>query len=226
MPQVALILLLSYLVGSIPTSVIIGRLFFGKDLRDYGSGNAGGTNAFRVYGWKGGVPTILVDVGKGVAATLAIAGLPAPPSVPRELLQVLAGCAAVIGHIWTVFAGFRGGKGVGTAAGMVASLYPLPLLAAAALFALVLIATGIVSVASLAAAAAFPLVLLAFDATGVLEVPPILFWFSLPLVALIFYTHRTNIRRLAAGTENRFPPLMLFARLARRLRGGGSRPAP
>ncbi len=219
MPQLLLIVLLSYLAGSIPTSVIVGRLFFGRDLRQFGSGNAGATNAFRVYGWKGGVPTVLVDVGKGVLATLAIARLPAPASLPPELVQLVAGCSAVIGHVWTVFAGFRGGKGVGTAAGMVASLYPLPLLACAAVFALALAATGIVSVASLAAAAAFPLVLLAFDAAGVLEVPPILFWFSLPLVALIFYTHRSNIARLAAGTENRFPRLMILARLARRLRG-------
>ena len=137
--QILLIVLLAYLAGSIPTSVIIGRLFFKKDLRELGSGNAGGTNAFRVYGWRGGVPTVLVDVGKGVAATLLIARLPAPAGMPRELVQVIAGSAAVVGHIWTVFAGFRGGKGVGTAAGMVASLYPLPLLAAAAIFALVLI---------------------------------------------------------------------------------------
>ncbi len=218
MPQILLIALLAYLAGSIPTSVIIGRLFFKKDLRELGSGNAGGTNAFRVYGWRGGVPTVLVDVGKGVLATLLLARLPAPATMPRELVQVIAGSAAVVGHIWTVFAGFRGGKGVGTAAGMVASLYPLPLLAAAAVFVLVLISSGIVSLASLTAAAAFPFVLLAMDAAGILEVPPVLFWFSLPLVALIFFTHRSNIRRLAAGTENRFPPLMLLARLGERLK--------
>lgn len=226
MLQVGLIVLLSYLAGSIPTSVIIGRLFFGRDLRQHGSGNAGATNAFRVYGWKAGVPTIVVDVGKGVLATLVLSRLPAPASLPRELVQVLAGCAAVVGHVWTVFAGFRGGKGVGTAAGMVASLYPLPLAVCAAVFALALAASGIVAVASLTAAAAFPLVLLVLDAAGVLAVPPILFWLSLPLAALIFYTHRSNIRRLAAGTENRFPRLMIFARLARRLRGGGPTPEP
>jgi glycerol-3-phosphate acyltransferase PlsY len=214
------ILLLSYLAGSIPTSVIIGRLFFKKDLRDLGSGNAGGTNAFRVYGWKGGAPTVLVDVGKGMLATLVIARLPAPGSMPLELVQVLAGSAAVAGHIWTVFAGFRGGKGVGTAAGMVASLYPLPLLASAVIFAVVLLSSGIVSLASLTAAAFFPLVLLVLDAAGAIEVPAVLFWFSLPLVALIFFTHRSNIRRLAAGTENRFPRLMVLARLAARVREG------
>ncbi len=218
MLQVGLVVLLSYLAGSIPTSIIIGKLLFGRDPREQGSGNAGGTNAFRVFGWKGGVPTVVVDVGKGVLATLLIARLAPPEAAPRELVQIAAGCAAVAGHIWTIFAGFRGGKGVGTAAGMAASLYPLPLVVCAGIFGLVLLSTGIVSVASLVAAAAFPFVLLALDAAGIMEVSPILFWFSLPLVALIFFTHRSNIRRLAAGTENRFPRLMLFSRLWHRLR--------
>jgi glycerol-3-phosphate acyltransferase PlsY len=172
-----------------------------------------------VLGWKGGVPTVIVDVAKGVLATLLIARL-AAPAMPLELARIACGCAAVAGHVWTVFAGFRGGKGVATAAGMVASLYPLPLLASAVIFALALFSGGIVSIASLAAAAAFPFVLLALDAAGIMTVPPILLWFSLPLAALIFYTHRSNIRRLAAGTENRFPRLMLFARLWKRMRGG------
>jgi glycerol-3-phosphate acyltransferase PlsY len=218
-PRIGLALLLSYLAGSIPTSVVVGRLFFGIDPRDRGSGNAGGTNAFRVLGWKGGVPTVIVDVAKGVLATLLIARL-AAPAMPLELARIACGCAAVAGHVWTVFAGFRGGKGVATAAGMVASLYPLALLASAVIFALALFSGGIVSIASLAAAAAFPFVLLALDAAGIMTVPPILLWFSLPLAALIFYTHRSNIRRLAAGTENRFPRLMLFARLWKRMRGG------
>jgi len=219
MLQLGLIALLSYLAGSIPTSVIVGRLFFGKDLREFGSGNAGGTNAFRTFGWKGGLPTVIVDVGKGVLATLLISRLPSPPSVPLELVRILAGCCAVIGHIWTAFAGFRGGKGVGTAAGMVASLYPLALVACLPAFGLVLIAGGYVSVASLMAALSFPFVLIALDATGIQSVPPILKWFSIPIAALIFFTHRANIGRLIRGTENRFPKLMLFARLWRRVKG-------
>jgi glycerol-3-phosphate acyltransferase PlsY len=212
-----LVLASSYLLGSIPTSIVVGRLFFGKDPRELGSGNAGGTNAFRVFGWKGGVPTVVVDVGKGVAATLLASRIPVSLPVPHEMVMIAAGCAAVVGHIWTVFAGFRGGKGVGTAAGMVASLYLVALLASLGIFGLALITGGIVSVASLAAALAFPFVLLVLDKTGAVPVSPILFWFSIPLVALIFFTHRTNIRRLLAGRENRFPKLMLFARLARRL---------
>lgn len=215
--QIALIAVISYLIGSIPTSLVMGKLLFGKDVRHLGSGSAGGTNAFRVFGWKAGVPTVIVDVGKGALATLAISRLPGPTPLPHEALALIAGSSAVAGHIWTVFAGFRGGKGVGTAAGMVASLYPLPLAICAGVFALVLLSTGIVSVASLSAAVAFPLVLIALRVSGVLRVPLLLLWFSIPIAALIFFTHRSNIRRLAAGTENRFPKLMLLKRLWKRV---------
>jgi acyl phosphate:glycerol-3-phosphate acyltransferase len=212
----AAVVVLSYLLGSIPTSIIVGRVFFGKDPRDLGSGNAGGTNAFRVFGWKAGVPTIVVDVGKGAAAVLLVARIPAVPGLPHEIVQLCAGCAAVVGHIWTVFAGFRGGKGVGTAAGMVAALYPIGILCSFGVFGIVLLSTGIVSAASVSAAALFPIVLLVLDRTGAARVSPLLFWLSLPMAALIIFTHRSNIRRLLAGTENRFPRLMVFARLFRR----------
>ncbi len=210
---VVLIVLGSYLLGSLPTSIIVGRVFFGKDPRDLGSGNAGGTNAFRVFGWKGGVPTVLVDVAKGLAATLLISRIPVPGAIPHELMQIAAGCAAIVGHVWTVFAGFRGGKGVATAAGMLVGLYPVALLVCIGLFGITLITFGIVSVASLCAALLFPLVLLVLDAAGVAHVSPLLFWFSLPVVLLIFYTHRANIGRLLRGQENRFPKLMLFSRM-------------
>lgn len=209
--QIGLIVALSYLAGSIPTSIIVGKLFFGKDPRAAGSGNAGGTNAMRLFGWKGGIPTILVDVGKGVVATLLISRLPAPATIPHEAVQIIAGCSAVIGHIWTVFAGFRGGKGVGTAAGMAVSLYPVALLLCLPIFGLVLVIGGYVSLASMTAAVAFPFVLLLIRATGIQDVSPILFWFSVPLALLIVFTHRSNIRRLIAGTENRFTKVMLFS---------------
>ena len=209
----AAVIIASYLLGSIPTSIIVGRLFFGKDLRNLGSGNAGGANAFRVFGWKGGVPTVVVDVAKGTAATLLVSQIPAGGMLPHELVQIIAGCAAVVGHIWTVFARFHGGKGVATAAGMLVALYPLAVLVSAGVFGLVLISVGIVSVASLTAAFLFPFALLLLDAVGAAHVSPLLFWFSIPIVLLIFATHRANIGRLLHGTENRFPRLMLFARL-------------
>ncbi len=216
---VVLIVLCSYLLGAFPTSIIVGRVFFGKDPRDLGSGNAGGTNAFRVFGWKGGVPTVLVDVAKGLAATLFISRIPVPGAIPHELMQIAAGCAAIVGHVWTVFAGFRGGKGVATAAGMLVGLYPVALLVCIGVFGITLISFGIVSVASMCAALLFPLVLLVLDRTGVAQVSPLLFWFSIPVALLIIYTHRANIGRLLRGQENRFPKLMLFARIFHKVQG-------
>lgn len=210
---VLLVVLCSYLLGSLPTSIIVGRVFFGKDPREHGSGNAGGTNAFRVFGWKGGLPTVLVDVAKGLAATLFVSRIPVPPAFPHELIQIVAGCAAIVGHVWTVFAGFRGGKGVAAAAGMLIGLYPIALVVCLGVFGITLVSFGIVSVASLCAALLFPVVVLLLDAAGVAHVSPLLFWFSIPVALLIFYTHRANIGRLVRGQENRFPKLMLFARI-------------
>jgi len=210
---VVLVVLCSYLLGSLPSSIIIGKVFFGKDPREHGSGNAGGANAFRVFGWKGGVPTVLVDVAKGLVATLFISRIPVPAAIPHELMQIAAGCAAIVGHVWTVFAGFRGGKGVAAAAGMLIGLYPVALLVCLGIFGITLVSFGIVSVASLCAALLFPVVVFLLDATGAVHVSPLLFWFSIPVALLIFYTHRANIGRLLRGQENRFPKLMLFARI-------------
>ncbi len=215
---VVLVVLCSYLLGSLPTSIIVGRVFFGKDPRTQGSGSAGSTNAFRVFGWKGGVPTALVDVAKGLVATLLVSRIPVPAVIPHELMQIAAGCAAIGGHVWTIFAGFRGGKGVATLAGMVIGLYPLAFLVCAGVFAVALLSFGIVSVASLCAALLFPVSLLVLDATGAAHVSPFLFWFSIPVTLLIFYTHRANIGRLFRGQESRFPKLMLFARIFHRVK--------
>ena len=110
--MVFLVVGLSYLLGSIPTSIIVGRIFFGKDPRQHGSLNAGGTNAFRVFGWEAGTVVTFIDIGKGVVATLLISRL-AAGSIPTDIARLLSGCSAILGHIWTVFAGFRGGKGSG-----------------------------------------------------------------------------------------------------------------
>jgi len=118
------LVLLSYLAGSFPTSIVIGRLFFGLDIRSKGSGNAGGTNSFRVLGWKAGLAVVVVDVGKGALSALLISRLGLPTGLPPLALGLIAGAAAVAGHVWTVFAGFRGGKGVATAAGARASRRP------------------------------------------------------------------------------------------------------
>ncbi|MBL8967346.1 MAG: glycerol-3-phosphate 1-O-acyltransferase PlsY [Spirochaetaceae bacterium] len=200
---------LAYVAGSFPTSIIIGKLFFHKDIRAEGSGNAGGTNSFRVFGWKAGLAVVVVDVGKGALAALLISRLGAPSGLPVEALRLLGGLAAVVGHVWTVFAGFRGGKGVATAAGALIAAAPLPAAGAGLVFALVLFTTGIVSLGSIAAACAFPAWILLLGLAG-LPVSPVLLGFGLLLAPLIAFTHRANIGRLRRGEEKRFENLRLF----------------
>ena len=200
-----LIVLLSYLIGSIPTSIIVGKALPGIEIRQHGSGNAGGTNVFRVLGWKPGVFVMAFDVFKGFAATFWVARIAIDPApVGFEIVQLIAGCAVIFGHIWTIFAGFRGGKGVGTAAGMLLALYPVALLICAIVFALVLTATRIVSISSISAALTLPLVLTIFR--FVLDQPTALplYIFSFFASSLIIFTHRSNIKRLLQGTENKF----------------------
>lgn len=219
-------ILASYLAGSFPTSILVGKLCFGRDIREEGSGNAGGTNAFRVFGWKAGLAVVAVDLGKGLAAALLLSRLGEDSGLPRELLRLLAGSAAVAGHVWTLFAGFRGGKGVATAAGALAATAPWPFAFAALAFALVLGLGGIVSLASLAAALAFPLSLLALALAG-RPSSPLLLGFSCLLAILVFYTHRANIGRLRRGEEQGFERLRVLGRLLDRLRSrapGGPRP--
>ena len=123
MIAITVIAVLSYLMGSIPTSIIVARCRRGIDIRQFGSGNAGGTNAFRVLGWKAGVFVLLVDISKGLVATMLISRLmygPIPftnktPFDDYTVVQIIAGISAILGHIWTVFAGFKGGKGMATA---------------------------------------------------------------------------------------------------------------
>jgi len=208
------IVLLSYLVGSIPTSIIVGKILRGIDIREYGSGNAGATNTFRVLGWKAGVFVIAVDIGKGVFATLVISklNLTGVPLLASTLLQIIAGVSAVCGHIWTVFAGFRGGKGVSTAAGMIIALYPIAFLICIAIFTIVLFTTRYVSVSSMIAAVSLPIVFVVLQQIGHQPVSSPLLVLSLIIAGLIIFTHRANIRRLLNGTENRIQRLRLGRR--------------
>ena len=208
------LLLLSYLAGSVPTSIIAGRLLRGIDIREHGSGNAGGTNAFRVLGWQAGLVVIAVDVFKGWLAAAVISGWtlagalgPASFADPN-LMAILCGSAAVAGHSFTIFAGFRGGKGVGTLGGMLLYLFPLAVLIGLGVWVLVLTTTGFVSLGSVTAVTLFPLITYLRDGTlnstsGI---------FSLVMVLFIWTTHRGNIKRLLAGTENRFEKAMIFRR--------------
>ena len=204
MLSIIVIIMLSYLAGSIPTSIIMSKLTRGIDIRDYGSGNAGATNVIRVLGWKIGIIVIIVDVGKGVLATLLISKLNID-SIPisHNLVQIIAGLSAVLGHIWTIFAGFKGGKGVGTAAGMLFSLYPMAGIVCLIIFLLVLLTARYVSVSSMTAAISLPIVILILNKFFDYSISNELFYFAIVMAALIVFTHRSNLKRLINGEENR-----------------------
>jgi glycerol-3-phosphate acyltransferase PlsY len=192
----ALWILASYLIGAIPTSYLVSRAFAHIDLRQHGSGNLGATNLYRVLGWKYAVPVGLFDIAKGAIPVLIFA-----PRVSRsELFALACGVAAIVGHVFSVFVSFRGGKGVATAAGVMLALTPLALAVAATVWALVLFLTGYVSVASISAAAVLPF------AVYFLEHPssPQLLWIDVLIAAGVIFLHRRNIQRLLKGTESRF----------------------
>lgn len=189
-----LALAVSYVLGAIPMSWLVARLG-GVDLRQHGSGNLGATNLYRVLGWRYAIPAGLFDIGKGAVPTLLL-----PPRVgPDAWIPLAVGAAAIVGHVFSVFVRFRGGKGVATAAGVVLALAPIPLLVSAVVWVTVLKATGFVSLASMLGAVAFPFAALALGAANPYVVPV-----GAGLAAFILYTHRANIRRLLTGTEHRF----------------------
>ncbi len=222
MLPITIIAILSYLVGSIPTSIIVARLKRGIDIRQYGSGNAGGTNVIRVLGWKAGVFVILMDMAKGLFATLVVARLMTGP-IPFEnktpfddftVVQIIAGCAAILGHIWTLFAGFKGGKGIATAAGMLVGVAPVEVAVAFGIFSIVFLITHYVSLGSLSAAVAFPLTMFSREHIFMVDVPgyDTLIFFSIGISLLIVFTHRVNIKRLLKGTENKIHRIPFFSR--------------
>ena len=215
MISLALIILLSYLIGSIPTSIIVGKLTQGIDVRQHGSGNAGGTNAFRVLGWKAGLFVSLFDVGKGIFATLVVSGirLDELPIPNGTWIMVIAGVCAVLGHTFTIFAGFRGGKGVATGAGMIIGLFPVVFWFCLAVFVLVLFSTGIVSLSSIAAAISLPIFLVLIDRYTDIIVNSALTIISLLIPLFIIFTHRSNIGRLLRGQENRFEKVAVLRNL-------------
>lgn len=209
MLSILTIIVLSYLTGSIPTSIIVSKLFFGFDIREKGSGNAGGTNAFRIMGWKIGLLVMLIDLGKGVLATYLISQIHIDGlDWPVVIIRIIAGISAVAGHIWTVFAGFKGGKGVGTAAGMLLVLYPISFLICLSIFFIVLLTTRYVSVSSMTATVSLPVVLLVLHLFFKRPFSTPLFILALVMAVLIVFTHRSNIQRLLNGSENRIKKIL------------------
>lgn len=202
--NVLLIALFGYLVASFPTAVVVSRFAYRTDIRTLGSGNAGAANMLRAFGWKPAVLVLAVDVAKGLLPTLVAPRLQLV-AIPygADVLPLIAGTAAVVGHCYPLFAGFRGGKGVATAAGMFLALFPLALLVCIAVFATVAAATSYVSLASVVAALAMPVALLVshyglgYQTSGASL-------FAVTLIAgLILFTHRANLSRLLRGTEPR-----------------------
>ena len=212
--SLVLIILFAYLVGSFPTSSVVGRMTRRIDIREHGSKNAGGTNAFRVLGWKAGLFVAVVDILKGVLATLLVAKIRVDSlTLNYELVQIIAGTSAVIGHVWTVLAKFKGGKGVATGAGMIVALFPWASLICFIIFAALVLTTRYVSLGSIIATSSLPFILLTFDRIFGKSVSNSLLTLSILISGLILFTHRSNIRRLFNGTENRFEKLQFRKKL-------------
>ncbi|MCE2503091.1 MAG: glycerol-3-phosphate 1-O-acyltransferase PlsY [Chlorobi bacterium] len=218
--QLTFIIILAYLFGAIPSAVIVGKLFFNEDIREKGSGNMGSTNTFRTLGWKAGVAVQVLDVAKGIAAVMTArvifnGNLPFPNMTPFEdvtVVSVIAGIAAVIGHVWTVFGGFRGGKGINTTLGMLIAITPIEVAIAIGIFILVLLASGYVSLGSMIAAASLPTTMVVRHTIFGVEIQSYhtLLLFIIGLAGFLIFTHRANIKRLLQGRENRFTKLWVF----------------
>lgn len=191
----------AYLVGSIPTAVWISRWWYGKDIRQYGSGNPGSTNMYRVFGFKAGLLTQIIDIAKGYVAAYLSSWMELPGDPLRN--QLLVGLCAVIGHIYTVLANWKGGKGVNTLLGVMLRVEPMACLVGIVVFLIVLLLGRMVSLASMSAVLSFPVYLLVLHFGNEEPLHPFLFPFSLLLVVLIVYTHRSNIRRILRGEENK-----------------------
>ncbi|MCK9481208.1 MAG: glycerol-3-phosphate 1-O-acyltransferase PlsY [Bacteroidia bacterium] len=192
---------LSYVLGSIPSSVWIGEALFEKDVREYGSGNAGATNTFRVLGTKAGTFVLMMDISKGlIAASLPwLLNFVDIYSVRFVNLQLLFGLLAVLGHVFPLFANFKGGKGIATLLGMVIGIHYVPALICIALFIVILFATKYVSLSSILATISFPLMLIFIFKPD----EPLFVAFGISAAIMVVLTHQKNIKRLVAGNESK-----------------------
>lgn len=212
MLNLSIVAILAYLVGSIPTAILVSKAIKGIDIRDYGSKNAGGTNVFRVLGWKYGILVIMMDAMKGALAVIIVARLffgtiPFENITPFDdftLVQILAGVFAVIGHIWTIFAGFKGGKGIATGLGFLITVVTVDMLLALGIFLIVVYASKYISLGSLSAAFSIPAIMFVrenifnVEITGYHTILP----FTILLALLVLYTHRANVGRILKGNES------------------------
>lgn len=195
------LILAAYMFGSIPSAVWIGKVFFNTDVREYGSGNAGATNTFRVLGPKAGVPVLLMDIAKGwIAVQLATYFGEYMPATQQFInFKLTLGAAALLGHIFPVFAGFRGGKGVATLLGILWGVNPPAAVICMGVFLLFFLTTGYVSLGSMAAAVSFPFIVMWWLNETVTSMN--VFAIAVPILVLI--THQKNIERILKRTESR-----------------------
>lgn len=208
-----IIVVISYLIGSIPSSVWVGKLTKRIDIREHGSGNAGATNTFRVLGWKAGTVVSLIDISKGFVAAFYISQIGfVLGEMPEEIgmwnvevfMQMVAGASAVAGHMYPIYAKFKGGKGVITAAGMLFAIEPISISLALAVFFAVMFTSRYVSLASIIASISYPLFLLSLRYFfGMRDIDGSLMVISSIVAFTIVIKHSPNIKRLREGTENR-----------------------
>jgi acyl phosphate:glycerol-3-phosphate acyltransferase len=202
-----ILVIAAYLIGSVPTAVWVSKTFFGVDIRDYGSGNAGATNTFRVLGSRWGTLVMVVDILKGSLAASLYFLIPHYLSDANELqrtnFQIGLGLTAVLGHIFPIWAGFKGGKGVATLFGMVLAIQPLIAVSCVGVFLLVLYLTRYVSLSSILAGVALPVFIILIFHEG----EPLYRIFGIAVALLIIFTHQKNINRLLSGSESKVPIL-------------------
>lgn len=213
MESLLVVFILCYLVGAIPSSLWMGKIFYKVDIRKHGSGNAGATNTFRILGWKAGTIVLLFDFGKGLLCTAVISQLAYsigegpisfhPAWDVDPMLLILSGMAAVIGHMFPVYANFNGGKGAATACGMLYGIEPISISITLAIFLIVMLSTRYVSLGSIAGAIAYPLSQLILRYWIGWDIDGSIIIFSSAIALGIIIKHKGNIKRLLEGTENR-----------------------
>lgn len=209
---IAMLIVLAYLIGSLPTAVLISKRVYGIDIREHGSGNAGATNTFRILGTKAGSFVMLVDMMKGFLAVKLSLFSPFPwTSEQFTNLQIFLGIAAVLGHIFPIWAEFRGGKGIATLFGMILAIQPLVAVSLVGVFVLMLFLTRYVSLSSICASITFPLLIF-----FIFNAPELSYkLFAISTALLVVLTHHKNISRLLNGNESKVP-LFRKKRMGRR----------
>ena len=207
-----ILLVLSYLTGSIPTSIIVSRIAKNIDIRDHGSGNAGATNVYRILGWKYALIVLLLDIFKAWLPTAIYATtiFQYISILDIGFMQILCGSSAVIGHTYPIFARFKGGKGVGSLIGVLLALFPIAFPLCLIVAIAVIVTTGYVSLGSIFAAISLPIFILILPVLDVISPNLSLVIFSLLVPWFVIYTHRGNISRIRNGTENRFDKAIIF----------------